>query len=233
MATFSIVSHEDAPDDLVDPEMVESAQVDVGAGASLRRPRRETMRNGPDADLDSLPLTLLELPDLVAVSQWTDQRWSNLGNRVFWVGIVVGSVLALYLIWQPKRAAAPQREAPPTWSGQAATSPTTLPAGAHEHGEPHTHATAPAWPAHETPAASAATIEAESETFSPQPPSEPETPPPGQEAAPSFNEWSRQPPAPQAVYTARGGDTRMDGGAAQSVPGEAMPTGKIKSVVTP
>ncbi len=247
MATFSVVGHDDAPDEATDADLLPASQAEPTTRHGLSR----DSSHASGGDHDALPLTLLELPDLVAVSQWTDRRWTNLGNRIFWVGIIVGSVLALWLIWQPVRQKLPQHEAAPTWDGHAAAQPqpatappvaseqaapawptesaTTADAHKHEH-EAHAEPTAAqVWPAEEPPEASPTTHD----TDALEPASETEAPSPGQESAPSFDDWSSQQPAAAGEYTACSGEKRMDGGGVHAEPGEAMPTGKIKNVVTP
>jgi hypothetical protein len=245
MATFSIVGHEDASDEGSDSDLLTESLADPTTPDRLPR----SSSDGIGGDHDALPLTLLELPDLVAVSQWSDQRWTNWGNRIFWVGIILGSMVALWLIWQPVQQKIDLHEEGPTWDGHAAApaaaeaaatvgqaapawpAEPAATADAHTHEHKHVHdepAAAPAWPAREPPASP--TMD---NTDALQPANESEAPPaPGRESAPSFDDWSRQQPAAAPLYTARGGDSRMDGGGVHVAPGEAMPTGKIKNVVT-
>jgi hypothetical protein len=236
MGPFSVVSHDQVDDlEIVDDEPVTPDRIDRALDGLSR-----DVALLHDADAGSMPRVLLELPDLTAMSQWSEQRWSNWGNRIFWVGIVLGSVVALYLIWQPRRVPAPQREAAPTWHGTSAPAPpaTALPSlssGTHEHGEheKHEHASAPGWPS-ETEAVP-------KQPANPLPPAgatefpfdEPATTPAEPAAAPTTDEWSHQQHDAGAVYTARSAETRLDGGAPRGLAGEAIPTGKIKSVVTP
>jgi hypothetical protein len=234
MATFSVISRDDPADDLLDTDAEPLAQANIDEALDSLSRDVATLGNVGD---ELMPRVLMELPDLTAMSQWSEQRWSNWGNRIFWVGIVLGSVVALYLIWQPRRVPAPQPEAAPTWHGQRA--PAAIPAldtalpslsdDAHAHerqpetGEQHEQAASPSWP-----------VEAESTPASPTDASELPAEAPAEPAtAPTFDEWSRQPQDAGAVYTARVGDTRLDGGLPRSSAGEAVPTGKIKSVVTP
>jgi len=252
MATFSVVGHEDEP---LDADLLPASPSEP---MTLDGLSREYAHRDAGDDTDALPLTLLELPDLVAVSQWSDQRWTNLGNRIFWVGIILGSLVALWLIWQPVQKKIDRHEEAPTWDGHAAAQPqqapaasaaaatgeqtapawpaeATTPADEHEHGNEHAHeahsepGAVGAWPAEAPAAASPATEDAEA----PPPADELEAPLPGQEQAPSFDDWSHKQPAAAPLYTARGGDARMDGGGVRAEPGEAMPTGTIKNVVTP
>jgi hypothetical protein len=253
MGPFSVISRDDQVDDLeiVDGEPVTHERVD----RALDSLSRDVAALGSFDD-SAMPRTLLELPDLTAMSQWSEQRWSNWGNRIFWVGIVLGSVVALYLIWQPRRVPAPQREAAPTWHGQSAPAAVSAPAtalpslsgDAHEHEHVHEHggqhqalqsSAAPSWPAQVDPfPTQPATPTQPSNPMPPAGASEfpigaPAAAPAEPATAPSSDEWSHQQPDAGAVYTARSGETRLDGGAAHGSAGEAIPTGKIKSVVTP
>jgi hypothetical protein len=237
MATFSVISRDDPADDLLEADAEPLTQANIeGALDSLSR----DVATLGGIDDESMPRVLMELPDLAAMSQWSEQRWSNWGNRIFWVGIVLGSVVALYLIWQPRRAPAPQREAAPTWHGQSAPAGVSAPATAlpslssdahqHEHSvqrEPHDQAAAPSWPAEGEANPTLPTDASES------PVEVPAAAPADSSPAPSFDEWSGQRQDAGAVYTARSGEGRLDGGAPRSSAGEAIPTGKIKSVVTP
>ncbi len=256
MAIFSVVGHDDGSED-PDSDLLTATRAEP---TTLDGLSREYAHRTAHDDTDALPLTLLELPDLVAVGQWSDQRWTNLGNRVFWVGIILGSLVALWLIWQPVRQNLPAHEEAPTWDGHAAAQPQQAlmsaaptataeqaapawPAEAmapadhreHDHGHEHGHeahnepAATGAWPAEAPAAASPAT----EDTDALPPADELDAPQPGQEQAPSFDEWSHQQPAAAPLYTARGGDVRNDGGGVHAGPGEAMPTGTIKNVVTP
>jgi len=240
MANFSVIGHRDAADAAPDADLLAAETAAVGAPAAREGVPREPWREDGDDHEVSLPPVLLELPDLVAVSQWTDRRWSKLGDRIFWIGIIFGSVLALYLMWQPRRPAAGVREVAPTWDGQGTTAPAAMPTATTQP----TKTPAAAEPQNPSQLGAPATTpggtwqeEATGPVFDkaapPPPVTEQDAPPPGHESAPSFDEWSRQQPASTSLYTARGGETRMDGGGEHVAPGEAMPTGKIKNVVTP
>lgn len=245
MAHFSVISRDDQVDDL---EIVDDVPL---TPESIERALHSLSRDVAaldDVDDSSMPRVLLELPDLTAMSQWSEQRWSNWGNRIFWVGIVLGSVVALYLIWQPRRVPAPQREAAPTWHGQSAPSAVSAPATAlpslSSDTHDHAHELGGQHPSHEPMAAPSWPAEADAFPAQPALPTQPagagEFPigapaatPAEPSTAPSADEWSHQQQNAGAVYTARSGETRLDGGAPHGPAGEAIPTGKIKSVVTP
>ena len=249
MATFSVVSHDGGP--AID------AGIDLGAGGAKTDPRPSAAFRAEAATLDAPappshakapPVTVLALPDLAAAQEASAEWWSSMGNRLFWVSIFLGALLALILIWNPGGPAPRQLDHAPTWSGQA-----DVP---HIHNDAVEQAAegkhAPAWPplsaanarrpqraVHgEPPASGGADAE---RAIGNQRPSAPgsqgdyDEPPPAREAAPSFDEWTNRGQTPPAARTARSDDPHWDGSApavdrnAQPPvpPGEAAPTGIV------
>ncbi len=70
---------------------------------------------GFDPRDSSLPDVVLRLPDLFATPQALSW-WSWLANQVFWIGIVLGALLALALIWADRKPAPREMDEAPAWT---------------------------------------------------------------------------------------------------------------------
>ena len=120
MANFSVINHDDGLDDDSPTSLAATVLLNYRHATALRdvapAERVAAPMHRPHGE-PSLPETVLELPDLQAVDDAETSWWSTLGNRVFWIGIVLGSVMALLLIWNPSRRAARKLDAAPTWNG--------------------------------------------------------------------------------------------------------------------
>jgi hypothetical protein len=196
------------------------------------------------------------------VTETSSDMWATLGNRVFWIGIILGALLALILIWNPGKPVPRPLEEAPAWAKATNTSADGASRSASAAGmqaQPDADSAPSAsdqmrWPAEArggfraatgAAAADAATTAPAGASSVPQSAQDPQAPydaakenheeldapPPGREAAPSFDEWSRGSHGPAEMRTARGGEaTRWDGTAPAATavpPGQAAPTGRI------
>ncbi len=257
MAALSAVSHAadagNPPVAGLDPPQAErlghpSTTVDIPLSSPGGQYQQHHLRR------DALPETLLQLPDLVAARQFAADRWSTLGNRVFWIGIVLGSLAAILLLWNPRGRMPRQMEEAPTWDGagsippsapaasmapardargEVALWPPTTTAAVPQTGAPAEH-TAPAWPndAASQPPATGSGNHPDGGTYPGSGAGQQDNVPelaPEEQAAPSFDQWSRRAPnAPVVPHTAANrGSGRWDGTSAGARPGEAVPTGDV------
>jgi hypothetical protein len=227
MAVYSVVGREDEPDD--EQEIGGAAAVLRYALAATKADDARALRGA------AAPPVVLDLPELVPTEDAPTDWWTAVRDRVFWVGIAAGGLLAIVLIWNPNKQERQQIDQAPTWSTTAGTARVATPA-ASQHSWPAIEvADAPHWKATETHNATAAqpgevpTVEtpAPEQPNLEQPPLE--APAPGHDAAPSIDEFGRPRSDDAALHTARGSsDTVWDGrAAAPAQPGEAAPTGTI------
>jgi hypothetical protein len=119
MSAFSIFTHDNDPteDPILDPP--------APAVLSYQRPSTdapqieiaESQPSLPSGALeeDPLPEVVLRLPDLTMFQPVAPDRQPRLASWLYWVGIALGALFALWLIWTPKESAPPRDEAP-AWS---------------------------------------------------------------------------------------------------------------------
>lgn len=100
------------------PNIVRAETPGVGV-----RPRPE-LRELDDAPL---PQTVLRLPDLAAAMKRFSERKLSAGSVAQWVGIGLGGLLALWLIFGGRRAPAPQAVEAPAWTPPASAQVETAP----------------------------------------------------------------------------------------------------------
>jgi hypothetical protein len=116
MSAFSIFANDSDPseDSIVDPL--------APAVLSYQRPSSNEPQSeiaefvqplpGSDLEEDTLPEVVLRLPDLTIFQAVAPDRQARLASWMYWVGIALGALFALWLIWTPKPAAPPRDEAP-------------------------------------------------------------------------------------------------------------------------
>jgi hypothetical protein len=175
-----------------------------------------------------------------------------MGNRVFWIGILLGALLAIALIWNPGGPPPRRLDDAPTWSGQresqhnlgavsnhAAHDDATTDRAAPRPPVSSSQARAPDHPPHYAPPswpnADAVQAIGDQPEVNPNGQGDLDAPPPGRESAPSFDEWTGGAPGPPAARTARSHETHWDGAASPAgpngqshmPPGEATPTGIV------
>ncbi len=178
------------------------------------------------------PEVVLNLPELMLAEETPTDWWTAIRDRVFWVGIAAGGLLAIVLIWNPNKQEPRQVDQAPAWSTTANGNHTTVPATSHASHPAIEVADAPHWgtPTSESsnqPAETPIEVPAAQPPAAEQPPLE--APSPGHDAAPAMDEFGRPHSDNAVLQTARGpSDAVWDGrGAAPVQPGEAAPTGTI------
>ncbi len=116
MSAFSIFANDSDPseDSIVDPL--------APAVLSYQRPSSNEPQSeiaefvqplpGNGLEEDTLPEVVLRLPDLTIFQPVAPDRQTRLASWMYWVGIALGALFALWLIWTPKPTAPPRDEAP-------------------------------------------------------------------------------------------------------------------------
>ncbi len=228
MATFSVVSHDDGPDNDagIDPGPRAAPHDRQPISALVPEPTELDSPARQQHDAGAMPARVLELPDLAAASEVSAEWWSSMGNRVFWTCLLLGTLLASILIWNPGAPAERQLDDAPTWSGQAETQQKR---GAVDHQAApdeartnraaswtpvsHRSARATDQQAHDGPAARSDAAAGQSISEQPGGPDDGQGhfDAPRRESAPSFDEGTGRAPPPVAARTARSGDAQWDG----------------------
>jgi hypothetical protein len=206
MATYSVFRQDD--DGEADPNRVPPLV------AYRLEPNDEPQQGTTPATIgrreSGLPCVVLRLPDLSQTDGASDGWWPRLSNRLFWVGIGLGALVALLLIWTPKKEQSPALDEAPTWSGPSAA-PAVPPTQAQSDA-PAAANVAPANPYSATP--SVRTARSGSAVWDGRAPSSFETP-----SQPSAAQQSATPAWPPQVPDAPPQQ------APAVRPGEAAPTG--------
>jgi hypothetical protein len=164
-----------------------------------------------------------------------------MGNRVFWIGILLGALLALALIWNPGGPAPRRLDDAPTWSGSAATKQHVTAAGMDDARQNAARGGAVSWP----PVSRGDACPPISNAPTGPPADRSDAPgdgqdqldarPPGRDSAPSFDDWTRGGPTAPPPRTARSHEAHWDGNAPAAQPneqphvppGQAAPTGIV------
>ncbi len=124
MATYSVYKHEEEPVGEPDAPAARPTVLRyrgwAGANADTAL---DPQTSGPLPQSDVVPPVVLQLPDLMLVDDDAGGWWTSISQRLFWVGIVLGAVVALILIWKPRDKAAPPLEPAPGWTSTPAASP--------------------------------------------------------------------------------------------------------------
>jgi len=186
------------------------------------------------ADDSAVPV-VLQLPDLSVLDDETPGIWQWVAGRMFWVGITLGALFALWLIWSPKKAPPSTLDEAPSWSGNAAE----VTSGNHANDSP-AMSLAPAFPASAPSIMPASTSRPEENL---EPPAPAESGPPAAVDEPTFapapgDDISRAGPAREPLHVARrepppAGEVKAQTGEAKAQPGEAVPTGRITNTLVP
>jgi hypothetical protein len=150
MAAYSVIGRDDEPAEDSDATSGEPSVLSYARAASLfERPASGEAPRAERLPESALAEVVLQLPDLSTLDEPLGAWWVGLSNRLFWVGIILGGLLALALIWNPKKPPPDQLDAAPAWSGQAASPP--APSAAHVGALPIASTPAPSpWPLERT-----------------------------------------------------------------------------------
>ncbi len=170
----------------------------------------ESKQPSPSGGLeeDTLPEVVLRLPDLTMYQPASPDRQSRLASWLYWVGIALGALFALWLIWTPKQTAPPRDDAPawtplPPVENSAPSKNAPSAAGGGNRAND-----APATPGHSDDPGAGSGPDAASGV--------PQSPAPG---------WGGAAGPSAEVRTARGGETRWYGNPVGVKPSEAAPLG--------
>lgn len=124
MPAYSVIGHDDDPTDDSDANPLGPSVLSYVRAASLaERPLPDEAQRAAPSAADALPEVVLQLPDLSTLEESSGAWWAGLSNRLFWVGIILGGLLALALIWNPKKPPPVELDAAPAWTSQAAKPP--------------------------------------------------------------------------------------------------------------
>jgi hypothetical protein len=197
------------------------------AGEPYRAPRSIAEVGGLD-DVP-LPAVVLQLPDLKTRSYLRRDWGISLASQAYWVALVSGALLALWLVLSARKPAEQPADEAPAWTGQAPADRAISTWGANT-GDPSAAppkwratdaaATSDAMPAHshDSPAMPAESTQEAVDMAAPVLPSPDATPQTGDAAGVPFQ-------SSEAIRTARGGETRWDGNTDPIQPSEAAPLG--------
>lgn len=190
--------------------------------------------NGAARTAMALPKVVLSLPDRTTALA-VRPRPGRLRDRLSWIGIGAGALVALALIWTGKKPTEHlAAEDAPTWTGNVARSlegsapnwqPPTESASA-EHAHPSVSDGSAAPRASDASAIQPQEVSGQSDV-APAAPDGPTGPVLDGAAA---NGAPRQSQSPDGLRTARNTDTHWDGRAGRMPPGQAAPTGITNSV---
>ena len=198
----------------------------VGATAALATSAATSEAETAD---DSAVPVVLQLPDLSVLADESPGVWHWVAGRLFWVGITLGALFALWLIWTPKKTPPPALDEAPSWSGHAAAA-----TGGNQTNDSPAMSVAPAFPgsaASITPASAAPS----EENLAPPAPAE-SAPPAATDDEPTFapapgDDISRSTPPREPLHVAR--REPPPPGDVKGQPGEAVPTGRITNTLVP
>lgn len=203
-----------------------------GAAAALAA--RATVSDREASDDSAVPV-VLQLPDLSVLDDESPGIWHWVAGRLFWVGITLGALFALWLIWSPKKAPPTTLDEAPSWSGNAAE----VTSGNQTNDSP-AMSVAPAFPA-SAPSIMPASTSPPEENLAPPAPADSE--PPAAADEPTFapapgDDISRAGPPREPLHVARrepppAGEVQAQSGEARAQPGEAVPTGRITNTLVP
>ncbi len=174
-------------------------------------PDRGPRQAASEATTAALPQVVLQLPDLAVDAELVSGRVFDFSNIFSWIGIGLGAVVAVALIWSSPKAEKPPIDEAPTWQAPGTIGP-------------------------RAPDPSRAATEAQQEN---QPGlSPPADEPMFDDGAKDGRQSAREAVAGERVQeppvrTARGGESNWDGAAGHPRPGEAAPVGRIKNVTVP
>jgi hypothetical protein len=214
MASFPILKRETEPSNKLDAH---EPAVLAYRRDPLREPYRAPKSVAEVGGLDEiqLPAVVLQLPDLKSASLLRRGGRIPFASHAYWVALVLGALLALWLALSGRKPVERPTEEAPTWTGQQTptadrpistwgdnTGAPSAPASKWRASDTDTGATASESPASSAPALPAI-----------------ETAPPMADGAVAPSQQS------EAIRTARGGETRWDGSSNRIQPSEAAPLG--------
>ena len=182
-----------------------------------------------------LPPVILRLPDLQAVDASHRGRRFTIGSQLYWAAIVLGALLAMWLIASGKKPPTQSTGDPPTWTSPS-PAPTASAAPKWSAGAGQPASQPPRWRADDAAVGAQPsginTLEgpisqAEQPELPPAGASEPprDKPEPAIANPPTSGEAAAPAEPPADTRTARAGEARWDGGARRAKPGEAAPLG--------
>lgn len=200
-------------------------------GLAAPAPLRETsvLDEGP------LPPVILRLPDLQAADVSHRGRRFATESQLYWAAIILGALLAMWLILSGGKPTPQATDDPPAWTrANPAPTASAAPSWSAETGRPTSQP--PRWRAGQGSAG------AQRSEFNPldapnSQAGQPEPPPAGVSELPGDTsetvmsnpstpgESVTPPDAPADTFTARAAEPRWDGGAQRAKPGEAAPLG--------
>lgn len=230
MTAYSVYRQDD------EPEHPSSAPRRALGAATYRRPvgtaaalATSAAKSDAETGDDSAVPVVLQLPDLSVLADESPGIWHWVAGRLFWVGITLGALFALWLIWTPKKAPPTTLEEAPSWSGNAAESTT-----GNQINDSPAMSVAPAFPASAANIAPASTLPPD-ENLAPPAPAE-SAPPAATDAEPTFepapgDDISRSGPTREPLHVAR--REPPPAGEVKGQPGEAVPTGRITNTLVP
>ena len=149
MAAYSVISRDDDPNDDADAQSGGPSVLSYVRATLVDEPQPvdETGHGDQLANFAS-PEIILQLPDLSAMDELPTGWWAGQSNRLFWIGIVLVALVALVLIWNPKKPPPVELDAAPAW-GESTSAAQTSAAPPHVGVNPApAHDPQPAgWPA--------------------------------------------------------------------------------------
>lgn len=234
MTSFTILTHGN------DPPAEASVGVPAPPPGAKRRPiPLEPARTATDVgglEDAALPEVVLQLPDLKTSVGWTRGVRLPVATALYWVALILGGLLALWLITSGRKSASQSTSEAPAWNQQSPTQP------------PNTSGTwgqspinnAPPMPRWQASGSSVNSNSSQPPVQAPQGGAEPVQTPmsPGESPdavapqGPAFAPFdaAQSTPVSGDIRTARGGETRWDGTSRAVQPGEAAPLGISPSV---
>jgi hypothetical protein len=233
MASFPILTRDPEPHGNYDPRepaVLAYRRDPLRGSASESYRAAKSIAEVGGLDEIPLPAVVLQLPDLKSSSYLRRGGRVPLATHAYWVALVLGALLAFWLVFSGRKSIEPPADEAPAWTGQAApAADRVISSWGDNTGEQS--APAPKWRASDTEPTPG--YQNELPTYTPSPPGEtahgaadPAAPALPYVGTPPIADGALAPQQQsEAIRTARGGETYWDGSSNRIQPSEAAPLG--------